>query len=67
VKAKVDQVNKKVLVTSTMHRTFGRPQWQQLRETLFQWQNNLANVHRSITTAICAQYDQMSQINQISS
>ncbi|XP_074597880.1 eukaryotic translation initiation factor 3 subunit m [Brevipalpus obovatus] len=51
VKAKVDQVGKKVLVTSTMHRTFGKQQWQQLRDTLSQWQVNLANVHGAIANA----------------
>lgn len=63
VKAKVDQVNKKVSVTSTMHRTFGRQQWQQLRDTLTQWQANLAHVHNTIASAICAQYETMTPIN----
>uniref|UniRef100_T1JSR3 Uncharacterized protein n=1 Tax=Tetranychus urticae TaxID=32264 RepID=T1JSR3_TETUR len=31
--SKNDRVNKKSPVTSTMHRTFGRKQWQQLRDT----------------------------------
>jgi len=52
VRAKVDQVNKRVLVTSTMHRTFGRPQWLALREILTKWQKNLAHVQRTVHTAI---------------
>nr|CAG4637231.1 EOG090X0AJZ [Ceriodaphnia reticulata]SVE73101.1 EOG090X0AJZ [Ceriodaphnia reticulata] len=30
VRARMDQLNKKVLVSSTMHRTFGKQHWQQL-------------------------------------
>jgi len=32
VRARLDQANRKVHISSTMHRTFGRPQWQQLRD-----------------------------------
>lgn len=48
VKAKIDQINRKVTVTSTMHRTFGRPQWVQLKETLLGWQQNLDKVKYTI-------------------
>jgi len=50
VKAKVDQLQKRVLVSSTMHRTFGRPQWQQLRDTLHKWSNNLSHVQHTVQT-----------------
>ncbi|XP_053210650.1 eukaryotic translation initiation factor 3 subunit M-like [Panonychus citri] len=63
LKAKVDQVNKKVSVTSTIHRTFGRQQWQQLRDTLTQWQENLAHIHNTIGNAIYAQHEPMAPIN----
>lgn len=58
VRAKVDQVNKRVLVSATMHRTFGRPQWQQLRETLAKWQVNLSQVQHTIQTAIRTQFQE---------
>lgn len=48
VRAKIDQLNKKVLVQSTMHRTFGRLQWEQLRTTLSDWKNNFSHVESTI-------------------
>lgn len=48
VRAKIDQLNKKVLVQSTMHRTFGRPQWEQLRGVLGEWRNNFAHIEKTI-------------------
>lgn len=48
VRAKIDQLNKKVLVQSTMHRTFGRPQWEQLRTVLNDWRNNFQHVEKTI-------------------
>lgn len=52
VKAKVDQVNKKVYVTSTMHRTFGKQQWSMLRNILTKWKENLDNVNSTLGHAI---------------
>jgi len=48
VRAKIDQVNDQVLLSSTTHRTFGKPQWQQLRDSLVSWQNNLGQVLGSL-------------------
>ncbi|KAI1309471.1 Eukaryotic translation initiation factor 3 subunit M [Halotydeus destructor] len=56
VRAKIDQVNRKVLVSSTMHRTFGTQQWEQLRETLSSWQINLKKVEHTIGQALRAQH-----------
>lgn len=44
VRARMDQHLKRVFVSSTMHRTFGRAQWQQLRDLLHHWKANLASV-----------------------
>ena len=52
VKAKVDQVNRKVFVTSTMHRTFGKQQWNMLRNILSKWKDNLDNVNSTLGHAI---------------
>lgn len=52
VKAKVDQLNRKVFVTSTMHRTFGKPQWHILRNILTKWKDNLENVNQTLGQAI---------------
>jgi len=52
VRAKIDQLTKKIVVSSTMHRTFGKPQWQQLHDTLKIWQFNLGKVQSTIAQAI---------------
>jgi len=55
VRAKIDQLNQKILVSSTMHRTFGRQQWQQLKDTLSLWQMNLTKVQLTISGALRTQ------------
>lgn len=50
VRAKIDQMNKAVLVQSTMHRTFGMQQWEQLRRTLTDWKNNFSRIEKTIKT-----------------
>lgn len=49
MRAKIDQMQKKVLISSTTHRTFGRQQWQMLKQHLIQWQDNLKNVQASLS------------------
>lgn len=44
VRARMDQAARKVYISSTMHRTFGRAQWQQLRDVLSDWKTNLGVV-----------------------
>lgn len=39
--AKIDQLQRRVLISYTTHRTFGKQQWQLLREQLSSWQQNL--------------------------
>ncbi|KAJ8299307.1 hypothetical protein KUTeg_023367 [Tegillarca granosa] len=48
VRAKIDQMQKKVLINSTIHRTFGKSQWQMLRQHLLQWRDNLQTVQDSL-------------------
>jgi len=55
VRAKIDQLSKKIVVSSTMHRTFGKPQWQQLKETLVIWHSNLQKVQHTVGGALHAQ------------
>lgn len=52
VRAKIDQTNKRVLVQSTMHRTFGTQQWEQLRSTLSEWKNNFSHLEKTIKTFV---------------
>ncbi|XP_076369952.1 eukaryotic translation initiation factor 3 subunit m [Tachypleus tridentatus] len=64
VRAKIDHVNKKVLVSSTMHRTFGKSQWQQLREVLVKWRNNLSMVESSMESVLQAQVEPMAALQE---
>ncbi|XP_063232946.1 eukaryotic translation initiation factor 3 subunit M [Bacillus rossius redtenbacheri] len=55
VRARMDQAARKVHVSSTMHRTFGRAQWQQLRDLLLSWRGNLQGTQeamKSVATRI---------------
>lgn len=44
INAKMDQPSRRVTVTRTIHRTFGKPQWQQLHDQLQVWQQNISQV-----------------------
>ncbi|XP_038077764.1 eukaryotic translation initiation factor 3 subunit M-like [Patiria miniata] len=44
VRARIDQLQKKVTINYVTLRTFGKQQWQQLREHLVDWQENLGLV-----------------------
>lgn len=48
VRARMDQSAKKVHISSTMHRTFDIPQWQQLRDILQSWKINLNSIDESM-------------------
>ncbi|KAJ8023927.1 Eukaryotic translation initiation factor 3 subunit M [Holothuria leucospilota] len=47
---KIDQKNRKVFVSYVTHRTFGKHQWQQLRDILTSWQKNLAHIRERLDT-----------------
>lgn len=53
----MDQAGRKVLVSSTMHRTFGRPQWLQLRDLLAAWKTNLSGVQDGMKSVAAAQME----------
>lgn len=57
VRARMDQKSRKVHISSTMHRTFGRTQWQQLHELLCAWKNNLAVVQEGMKNVATAQIE----------
>lgn len=44
VRAKIDQLQKRIVISMTAHRTFGKQQWQLLREQLVLWQQNVDHV-----------------------
>lgn len=58
VRARMDQAARKVYISSTMHRTFGRQQWQQVHDILASWKTNLHSVKGSMTTVVAAQLEQ---------
>ncbi|KAJ8671078.1 hypothetical protein QAD02_002337 [Eretmocerus hayati] len=51
------QANRKVLVSSTMHRTFGRPQCLHLRDLLVAWKTNLSGVQDGMKNVIFARME----------
>lgn len=61
VRGRMDQLARKVHVSSTMHRTFGRPQWQQLRDVLTQWKANVAATRENMESVVSAQIEMMAQ------
>ncbi|XP_059148574.1 eukaryotic translation initiation factor 3 subunit M-like [Physella acuta] len=44
VKARIDQIQEKVIVSSTTFRTFSKHHWQIIRQHLSAWQNNLSRL-----------------------
>nr|QBH73921.1 eukaryotic translation initiation factor 3 subunit M [Frankliniella cephalica] len=48
VRARMDQSAQKVHISSTMHRTFGQPQWLQLRDILLSWKQNVVGVQEGM-------------------
>lgn len=48
VHCKIDQTQRKVVVSHSTHRTFGKQQWQQLYDTLNTWKQNLNQVKNSL-------------------
>lgn len=57
VRARLDQANRKVHISSTMHRTFGAPQWEQLRDLLQSWKDNLDVIREGLSYVSAAQID----------
>ncbi|KAK8725783.1 hypothetical protein OTU49_010479, partial [Cherax quadricarinatus] len=54
VSARMDQSQHKVYVSSRVHRTFGRNQWQALHDTLTSWRANLSLVKDSMQAIVSA-------------
>lgn len=55
VACKLDQVQERILITGSFPRTFGRPQWISLRDTLVQWRTGLNTVQNSIVSMVMAE------------
>ncbi|XP_076450722.1 eukaryotic translation initiation factor 3 subunit M-like [Babylonia areolata] len=50
VNAKIDHMQKKVMVLRTTHRTFGKHHWQQIRQRLVECDSNLSAVEGQLAT-----------------
>ncbi|RXM31727.1 Eukaryotic translation initiation factor 3 subunit M [Acipenser ruthenus] len=48
VYCKIDQTQRKVVVSHSTHRTFGKQQWQQLYDSLSAWKQSLSTVKTSL-------------------
>jgi len=59
VRAKIAQGDGTVYVSSTMHRTFGPGDWQQLHQLLSQWKSNIHTVKEQMQHVASAQVDLM--------
>lgn len=55
--AKLDQTGRRVVVGTTVHRTFGRHQWLQLKESLVQWHERLQLVEGSMDRVTRAHFE----------
>jgi len=65
VRARMDETNKKVHVSSTMHRTFGKAQWQQLRNLLHLWKTNLGSIQDGMKNVAAAQQELVAQQQKV--
>jgi len=54
---RMDQTNRKMAITSATHRTFGRTQWQQVRNVLSTWRGNLQKVEENLQTVLTTEYE----------
>ncbi|XP_041972843.1 eukaryotic translation initiation factor 3 subunit M [Aricia agestis] len=61
VRARMDQAARSVRVSSTMHRTFGRAQWQQLRDVLLLWRANVQHAHDAMASVAAAHLEYAAQ------
>lgn len=61
VRARMEQAARCVRVSSTMHRTFGRAQWQQLHGVLTAWRANVQQAHESMKSVTAAQVEYHTQ------
>ncbi|KAF5298618.1 hypothetical protein FQR65_LT09714 [Abscondita terminalis] len=61
VRARMDQAARKVYTSSTMHRTFGTAQWQQLHDLLYSWKGNLQSVQEGMKNVTAAQLELLNQ------
>jgi len=50
IKAKIDQMNQKLIIGGVKNRSFGKPQWESLKSKLDAWATSLRHVKRYLDT-----------------
>jgi len=50
VQVRIDQMSRRVIVSGTSHRTFGKQQWQHLHDQLESWQRSLVQILGNLQT-----------------
>ncbi|CAF1113174.1 unnamed protein product [Rotaria magnacalcarata] len=55
IRCKIDHLARKVIIDSTVQRTFTKQHWQSLKEKLESWKANLALINTNLTTLTTAQ------------
>ena len=61
VRAKIDEPNQVVYVTSTMHRTFTTQHWTHLHQLLTSWKSNLHTIRENISHLASTQIEMIHQ------
>ena len=55
IRCKIDHLARKVIIDSTVQRTFTKQHWQSLKEKLEAWKTNLAMINTNLSTLTTAQ------------
>ncbi|CAF4340610.1 unnamed protein product, partial [Rotaria sp. Silwood2] len=55
IRCKIDHLARKVIIDSTVQRTFTKQHWQALKEKLESWKTNLAMINTNLSTLMAAQ------------
>ena len=54
IRCKIDHLARKVIIDSTVQRTFTKQHWQALKEKLEAWKVNLTMINDNLTTLIAS-------------
>ena len=54
IRCKIDHLARKVIIHSTVQRTFTKQHWQSLKDKLDAWKTNLTMINSNLTTLIAA-------------
>jgi hypothetical protein len=52
IRCKIDHLARKVIIDSTVQRTFTKQHWQSLKEKLELWKTSLTTINNNLTTLL---------------